>query len=85
MRLEPDLLYMRHIVARTGRSRSTIQRMVRAGEFPSPSDFVRTSRAWASEDVTEWFKGKRSGWPQRDVTPEAHKEAAARGRAARTA
>lgn len=51
----PSLLRLATVLARTGLSRSVLYRMMDAGRFPRPLRIIgTTTRAWNSDDVTEW-------------------------------
>ncbi|MVW72879.1 AlpA family phage regulatory protein [Bordetella sp. 15P40C-2] len=45
----------------TSLSKSTLSRLVRAGQFPSPKKFKSVNkRYWAAEEVYEWLQNQRS-------------------------
>ena len=43
------------VMARTGLSRTTIWRKVRAGEFPAPTALSRNAIGWPASAVAEWL------------------------------
>jgi prophage regulatory protein len=55
----PDArLKIQTVIEVTGRSESSIRRMVAAGEFPAPiKDGTRCTR-WVASDVTAWLRSR---------------------------
>ncbi|MEO1018218.1 MAG: AlpA family phage regulatory protein [Pseudomonadota bacterium] len=51
------LLTAAEVLKITGyKSRSTIWRKVKAGDFPSPVSLSNQATRWSSSDVSEWLK-----------------------------
>ena len=44
----------------TGKSRSTIWRWVRSGQFPAPIKIGANSVAWTKEQYCSWLESRRS-------------------------
>lgn len=42
----------------TGLSRSTIYRLMSAGEFPRPIKLTRKAVAWAEADIADWLASR---------------------------
>jgi prophage regulatory protein len=61
------MLRMQEVKALTGLSRSTIWRMVKGGDFPSPIPIGKRARGWPSGDIARW----RSDRANARVMPEA--------------
>ena len=56
--IDDALLKIQTVIAVTGRSESSIRRLVAAGSFPAPiKDGVRCTR-WRAGDVTAWLRLK---------------------------
>jgi prophage regulatory protein len=69
-----DMLRMREVLARTGLSRSTIWRKVRAGGFPPPIQLSDNAIGWPAEVIAEW----KANLPRRTYgTPATDQPAAA--------
>lgn len=49
-----QILRIREVQKRTGLSRTTIWRQVRAGKFPAPLQLTEFSIGWRAEDIDEW-------------------------------
>lgn len=56
-------LRLPQVLDKTGISRSQLQRMVKAGQFPSPCHLTESGRisAWNEADVDSWLIEKFSG------------------------
>lgn len=52
------LLRLPCVIARTGISRSTLYRMVAAGDFPRPIRLTERASAWSSAAVDAWIASK---------------------------
>lgn len=51
----PSLERIASVCARTGLSRSSLYRLIRAGEFPAPVPLAGRTRAWSSVSVDDWI------------------------------
>jgi prophage regulatory protein len=52
----PDRVVREHeVVQRTGLSRTTLWRRVRAGEFPRPREIGPHSKGWLESEVADWL------------------------------
>jgi prophage regulatory protein len=60
-------LRTKEVLANTGLSRTTIHRLVKDGDFPSPKRLGKRAVGWLSSDVARW----------REARPEARNEAKA--------
>lgn len=56
--METRMLRAPEVMARTGLSRSTIWRRVRAGTFPAPVELGVNSIGWPALAVTEWLENR---------------------------
>ncbi len=54
------LLHYREVVARTGLSRTTIWRLVRAGDFPRPVRISPGRTGFLEDEVSDWIETKRT-------------------------
>ncbi len=54
--METRMLRAPEVMARTGLSRSTIWRWVRAGTFPAPVELGVNSIGWPAAAITEWLE-----------------------------
>ena len=54
------LLRIEEVSSMTSLSRSTIKRMVRAGEFPAPIRVGKNRVAWEKEELEAWVQERRS-------------------------
>ncbi len=60
--LDPDkMLRPPEVMERTGLSRTTLWRRVRAGTFPAPVELGENSIGWPSSAITAWLENR----PQR--------------------
>jgi len=58
----PAVLIRRpEVTARTGLSRTTLYRMIKAGAFPAPRQISYRAVAWVESDITAWVEGLASG------------------------
>ena len=46
------------VMARTGLSRTTIWRQVKAGTFPAPYELGKNSIGWPSSSISTWIKAR---------------------------
>ena len=53
-----QVLRMPEVLSRIGLSRSTLWRLIRAGEFPRPIRLGRRSVGWIEYDVEAWIKSR---------------------------
>jgi prophage regulatory protein len=49
------------VIGLVGLSRSTIEKLVKLGEFPAPVKIGERAKAWHSEDVHAWIDSKKRG------------------------
>ena len=61
------------VMARTGLSRTTIWRRVRAGVFPAPVQLGENSIGWPESEITTWLESR----PRRTYSADRPVEAAA--------
>ncbi len=54
------LLHYREVVARTGLSRTTIWRLVRAGDFPKPVEISPKRVGFLEDEVVNWIEERRA-------------------------
>jgi len=52
------LISEKSIVSLLGISRTTVWRMVRAGEFPRPRAVSENRKAWLESEVSEWVNAR---------------------------
>ncbi len=71
--METRMLRAPEVMARTGLSRSTIWRRVRAGTFPAPVELGVNSIGWPASAITEWLENR----PRRTYDAEHPAEAEA--------
>ena len=55
------IIRRREVEAATGMSRSSIYRMVAAGEFPAPVKLSARSVGWKAGDVADWLESRVAG------------------------
>jgi prophage regulatory protein len=53
--LRPNFLRLKHVLARTGMSRSTVYAYVREGRFPAPISISTRCVAWIEDDIDAWI------------------------------
>jgi prophage regulatory protein len=51
------MLRQPEVLRRTGLSRTTIWRKIRAGDFPAPRQLGSNSIGWPESEITEWLEG----------------------------
>ena len=57
--MEFNMLRAPEVMARTGLSRTTIWRRIRAGTFPPPYELGANSVGWPAAEISEWVKGRK--------------------------
>ena len=60
------ILRTREVMERTGLSRTTIWRKVRAGKFPAPLQLTENAVGWPESRISKWFEvvgGSRAPLP----------------------
>jgi len=65
--MENQMLRAPEVMARTGLSRVTIWRRVRAGTFPAPTELGENSIGWPASEITAWLANR----PRRTYGAEA--------------
>lgn len=65
--METRMLRAPEVTARTGLSRTTIWRRVRAGTFPAPYVLGQNSIGWTAQSITDWLASR----PRRTYGAEA--------------
>ncbi len=71
--MENRMLRPPEVMARTGLSRTTLWRRVRAGTFPAPVELGKNSIGWPASAITDWLESR----PRRHYGAEDAPEAAA--------
>ncbi len=56
--MEARMLRVPEVLARTGLSRTTIWRRIRAGTFPAPIELGVNSIGWPASVITEWLENR---------------------------
>ena len=56
--METKMLRAPEVIARTGLSRVTIWRRVRAGTFPAPYELGANSVGWPASEITAWIESR---------------------------
>ena len=56
----PNLMRLPQVVAETGLSRSTIYKMINAGEFPRPMKLGERINGWRGQDIAQWIESRRA-------------------------
>ena len=57
-----EILHLDAVISRTGKSRTTLWRDVRAGRFPAPVKVGRNRIGWLETEVMEWQKNLDRVW-----------------------
>ena len=57
----PTLIRRPEVTRRTGLSRTTIYRLVQAGEFPAPRQLGARAVAWIDSEVDGWIDSRPAG------------------------
>ena len=65
--MENQMLRAPEVMARTGLSRVTIWRRVKAGKFPAPLVLGENSIGWTAQSIEDWLKSR----PRRTYGAEA--------------
>lgn len=53
-----NLLRLREVTRRTGKSRSSVYREVAAGTFPAPVKLGERASAWPEHEITAWCQAR---------------------------
>lgn len=53
--MSDKILRPREVVVRTGHSRTTLWRKVKAGKFPAPKELGPNSIGWLESDIDTWL------------------------------
>ena len=67
--MENQMLRAPEVMARTGLSRVTIWRRVRAGTFPPPTELGENSIGWPESLITSWLEERPKRTYGAEVTP----------------
>lgn len=54
-----SILRLKEVLARTGVSRPSIYRWIKAGEFPAPVQLGPNSVGWRDTDVQAWIESRQ--------------------------
>jgi len=54
MKQDRVILWMEDLNLMLGRSKSTIERMIKSGRMPSPDFYLNGRRAWKPKTILEW-------------------------------
>ena len=57
-----NILHLDEVIARTGKSRTTLWRDVRAGRFPAPVKVGANRIGWLETEVDEWQESLPRIW-----------------------
>ena len=68
--MENQMLRAPEVMARTGLSRVTIWRRVRAGTFPAPVELGENSIGWPESEIAGWLANRPRRTYSADATPE---------------
>lgn len=52
------IMRLREVISATGLARSTVYKLIGAGEFPKPVPLVGRSVGWVESEVNEWIESK---------------------------
>ena len=69
--METRMLRVPEVLARTGLSRTTIWRRIRAGTFPAPIELGENSIGWPASAITEWLEDRPRRTYDAETAPEA--------------
>ncbi len=69
--MENQMLCAPEVMARTGLSRVTIWRRVRAGTFPAPIQLGENSIGWPASEITAWLASRPRRTYDAETVPEA--------------
>lgn len=57
-----NIIHLHEVVARTGKSRTSLWRAVRAGKFPAPVKVGPNRIGWLETEVVEWQESLPRIW-----------------------
>lgn len=57
-----NILHIDEVIARTGKSRTTLWRDVRAGRFPAPLKVGANRIGWLESEISKWQKSLPRKW-----------------------
>lgn len=69
--MENQMLRAPEVMARTGLSRVTIWRRVRAGTFPAPTELGENSIGWPEAEISAWLANRPHRTYSVETAPEA--------------
>ena len=69
--METRMLRVPEVLARTGLSRTTIWRRIRAGTFPAPIELGENSIGWPASAITAWLAERPHRTYGVETAPEA--------------
>ncbi|MEE9250365.1 MAG: AlpA family transcriptional regulator [Alphaproteobacteria bacterium] len=69
--MEARMLRVPEVMARTGLSRTTLWRRVRAGTFPAPIQLGENSIGWPASEITAWLASRPRRTYGAETAPEA--------------
>ncbi len=67
--MENQMLRAPEVMARTGLSRVTIWRRVKAGKFPAPLVLGENSIGWTAQSIEDWLESRPRRTYGSEVTP----------------
>ncbi len=68
--METKMLRAPEVMARTGLSRVTIWRRVKAGNFPAPLILGENSIGWTAQSIEDWLESRPRRTYGAEVAPE---------------
>ncbi len=68
--MQDKMLRPPEVMARTGLSRTTIWRRVRADTFPAPTELGENSIGWPESEISDWLAKRPRRTYGAEVTPE---------------
>ena len=69
--MEARMLRVPEAMARTGLSRTTLWRRVRAGTFPPPTELGKNSIGWPESEIDAWLANRPHRTYSAETAPEA--------------
>ncbi len=69
--MEARMLRVPEVMARTGLSRTTLWRRVRAGTFPPPTELGENSIGWPESEISAWLAKRPHRTYSAETAPEA--------------
>ena len=69
--METRMLRVPEVLARTGLSRTTIWRRIRAGTFPAPIELGENSIGWPETEISAWLAERPHRTYGVETAPEA--------------